>query len=79
MRARALPPHESEPMPSYEVWRQDDNGHRYSVGAWPTREEAEQQRRELERRGHKQTYHVIVVGAGASDGNEPVRSGDSAS
>lgn len=64
-------------MPSYEVWRQDDNGHKFRVGAWPTREEAEQQQRELERRGHKQTYYVVRAGDG--DGNEPVRSGYSAS
>lgn len=66
-------------MTSYEVWRQDDNGHTFRVGAWPTREEAEQQQRELEHRGHKQTYYVIAGRAEDSDGNEPVRSGYSAS
>ena len=61
-------------MAHYEVWRQDDNGREFLVGAWSTREEAEQEQRDLERHGHKQSYYVVVVPEEA-DASEPVRSG----
>ena len=60
-------------MTSYEVWRQDDNGRRFLVAAWSTREEAEQQQRELERRGHKQTYEVVATDAEGSGATAAAR------
>jgi hypothetical protein len=38
------------------VWRQDDLGNQYVVSTGHAREEAERIARELEARGHKQTY-----------------------
>jgi hypothetical protein len=42
---------------TWELWREDDNGHRFLV-ARGSREDLEQQRLEFEGRGHKQTYWV---------------------
>lgn len=38
--------------------REDDNGNRFPVAAFPTREEAEQARERYETRGHKQFYWI---------------------
>ncbi len=43
---------------AFELWRQDDNGHRFLVGRFPTRGEAERQLAELTRAPHKQTYWI---------------------
>jgi hypothetical protein len=48
-------------MSHYPLWRRDENGSEFLVAAWSTREEAERQQREFERRGHKQSYFVIEV------------------
>ena len=56
-------------MPMYELWRQDENGHRFLVGSWPAREEAERMQRQLERGAHKQIYEVLAAPrAPAADG-----------
>lgn len=43
---------------SWILKRLDDNGNEVDVKRFPTREEAEAARGELEARGHKQTYWV---------------------
>ncbi|WP_405723764.1 SPOR domain-containing protein [Streptomyces sp. NBC_01537] len=40
------------------VIRQDDNGNRYRVGRYETREEAERIADALDTRGHKQLYTI---------------------
>ncbi|MFJ5261096.1 SPOR domain-containing protein [Streptomyces sp. NPDC088387] len=50
------------------VVRQDDNGNRYRVGRYATRDEAEKIADSLDDRGHKQLYFVECVGP--SDGPE---------
>lgn len=40
------------------VIRQDDNGNRYRVGRYATREEAEQVAADLEQRGSRQLYVI---------------------
>lgn len=58
-------------MSRYQLWRQDDNGNEFLVGAWSTREETEQQQRDFERRGHKQRYFVIEVRRDDIEAGEP--------
>jgi cupin 2 domain-containing protein len=41
-----------------ELWRQDDHGHRFLVGRFPTRTDAERRLAELTRGQHKQTYWI---------------------
>jgi hypothetical protein len=41
---------------SWLVWRQDDHGHRFVVGVVSDQADALRLVRELESRGHKQTY-----------------------
>lgn len=40
----------------WQLWRQDDNGNRFLVGEYVTRELAEQRLTELTSCQHKQTY-----------------------
>lgn len=47
---------------SWQVVRQDDNGNRYRVGTYATRDEAQQIADTLDARGHKQLYSVERVG-----------------
>ena len=42
----------------FELWRQDDNGNRFKVGAFPERKGAEEKMAELTRTPHKQTYWI---------------------
>ena len=42
----------------WQVWRQDDNGNRFLVGSYPTRELAQARISELSRTQHKQTYWI---------------------
>lgn len=42
----------------FELWRQDDNGGRFLVGRYPTRDRAERRLAELSRALQKQTYWV---------------------
>ena len=42
----------------WELWRQDDNGNRASMGVFPTRAAAEGKQAEFESRHHKQIYWV---------------------
>ncbi len=46
----------------WAVIRQDDNGNRYRVGRFKTREEAEQVADRFEEKGHKQLYVVEKIG-----------------
>jgi hypothetical protein len=43
---------------NWQLWRQDDNGHRFLVGTYPTKEAAESRLAELTFGHHKQTYWV---------------------
>jgi hypothetical protein len=43
---------------SFELWRQDDNGNYFLVGAFPDRAGAEQRLAELTRNQHKQIYWI---------------------
>ncbi|MCW8221135.1 SPOR domain-containing protein [Streptomyces sp. SID4912] len=47
------------------VIRQDDNGNRYRVGRYATRDEAQQIADGLDRHGHEQLYWVERVGQSA--------------
>lgn len=42
----------------WQVWRQDDNGNRFLVGSYPTRELAQARMDELSRSPHRQTYWI---------------------
>lgn len=42
----------------WAVIREDDNGNRYRVGSYKTREEAERIADQFEAKGHKQLYAV---------------------
>jgi hypothetical protein len=42
----------------FELWRQDDNGHRFLVDAFADRVDAEERLRDLTRSVHKQTYWI---------------------
>ncbi len=42
----------------FELWRQDDNGHRFLVGSFPNRAAAEERLTELTRTPHKQLYWI---------------------
>jgi hypothetical protein len=46
------------PEPLWSVWRQDDNGNAFLVMEGMTEGEASRLARDLESRGHKQTYWV---------------------
>ena len=54
----------------WQLWRQDDNGQKFLVEAFPEREPAESLLRALEARGHKQTYWLVPV-PGLSEGEDP--------
>ncbi|CAG0928461.1 hypothetical protein [Geobacter sp.] len=43
---------------AFELWRQDDNGNRFLVGAYPDRAAAERQLAALTRSHHKQIYWI---------------------
>jgi hypothetical protein len=44
--------------PLFELWRQDDNGHRFLVGTYGQQSMAEQHLAELTRVVHKQIYWI---------------------
>jgi hypothetical protein len=46
------------PAGTWELWRQDDLGHRFLVGRYPNRAAADQCLAELTRSQHKQTYWI---------------------
>ncbi|MEV6791098.1 SPOR domain-containing protein [Streptomyces sp. NPDC051320] len=46
----------------WQVIRQDDNGNRYRVGQYATRDEAQRIADTLDGRGHKQLYWVERIG-----------------
>ncbi len=52
-----VPGADHEPGP-WVLLRQDDNGNRYEISRFPSREEAEGAASEFEARGHKQLYYV---------------------
>ena len=56
---------------SFELWRQDDNGNHFLIGAFPDRGGAEQRLEELARNRHKQTYWIAESGAGQVEKGEP--------
>lgn len=43
---------------AWELWRQDDNGNRFRIARFGTRESAEAEQRRFEALAHKQTYWV---------------------
>jgi hypothetical protein len=43
---------------AWQLWRQDDNGNRYLVGDFASRELAESSLSDLTRSHHKQTYWI---------------------
>lgn len=45
----------------YELWRQDDNGHKFLVETFSCKADAIKAMKEFESRGHKQTYWVEKV------------------
>ncbi|KQX58835.1 MULTISPECIES: SPOR domain-containing protein [unclassified Streptomyces] len=47
------------------VIRQDDNGNRYRVGRYATKDEAQKIADSLDDRGHKQLYSVERIGSPA--------------
>ncbi|MDT9688386.1 SPOR domain-containing protein [Streptomyces sp. P9(2023)] len=53
---------DSGPVLPWLVIRQDDNGNRYRVGRYATRDEAQQVADSLDDRGHKQLYCVERIG-----------------
>jgi cell division protein FtsN len=56
---------DSSPVLSWLVIRQDDNGNRYRVGRYATKDEAQKIADSLDGRGHKQLYWVERVGSPA--------------
>lgn len=48
----------AEAAESWELWRQDDNGNRFLIARFDTRDAAEGEQRRFEALGHKQTYWV---------------------
>jgi len=46
---------------AFVLWRQDDHGHRFRVGCYPTRAEAERRLAELTRVQHKQSYWISAI------------------
>ncbi|MGR8008494.1 SPOR domain-containing protein [Streptomyces hypolithicus] len=50
----------------WQVIRQDDSGHRYRVGRYATRVEAQKIADGLDGRGHKQLYWVERIGQNAA-------------
>jgi hypothetical protein len=46
------------PSGAWGLWRQDDNGNRFRIARFGTRESAEAEQRRFEALGHKQTYWV---------------------
>lgn len=46
----------------FELWRQDDNGHRFLVGRYETLDAAERRLAELTRAQHKQSYWIVENG-----------------
>jgi len=52
----------------WQLWRQDDNGNRFLVGDFATRELAECRMAELASGHHKQFYWISELVADASEG-----------
>jgi hypothetical protein len=50
-----------EGVVKFELWRQDDNGNRFLVGAFQDRAGAETMLAELTRNLHKQTYWITEI------------------
>lgn len=50
---------------SWQLWRQDDNGNRFLVGDYATRELAEQRQAELTATLHRQIYWISEAAATA--------------
>lgn len=49
-------------LQTFELWRQDDNGHRFLVGSFQSEYEAKLECKNYERKGHKQHYWVCSTG-----------------
>lgn len=49
------------PVDRFELWRQDDHGHRFLVGRYPSRAAAELRLDELTRCQHKQTFWIVAA------------------
>lgn len=52
----------------YELWRQDDNGNRFTVATFPDRAVAEKLLAELSRNTHKQIYWIAETKEEMQDG-----------
>lgn len=53
--------YESIKFHPHELWRQDDNGHKFLIETFPCRADAAKALREFESRKHKQTYWLEKV------------------
>lgn len=58
---------------TFELWRQDDNGNRFLVGAFADRAAAEGRLAELTRIQHKQTYWIARHTSEESEETTPCR------
>ncbi|MEV8623090.1 SPOR domain-containing protein [Streptomyces sp. NBC_01268] len=56
---------DSGPVLPWLVIRQDDNGNRYRVGQYATKDEAQRIADSLDDRGHQQLYSVERIGSPA--------------
>lgn len=44
---------------TFELWRQDDHGHRFLIAVFPSRRQAEENMRHLMQVPHKQMYWIV--------------------
>ena len=47
-----------EPEAAWELWRQDDNGHRFKIATFASEPEAREHLADYESRHHKQMYWI---------------------
>jgi hypothetical protein len=50
----------------HRLWRQDDNGNRFLVASYESRDDAERELARLARGAHKQLYWIESVSSGRS-------------
>lgn len=55
----------------WEIWRQDDNGNRFLVDRFPSRQLARDKIEQLTRSPHKQFYWLIATGSDACQAVSP--------
>lgn len=54
---------ENRAVNGFELWRQDDNGNRFLISTFSSREAAQAELERLEAGGHKQTYWISESGS----------------